>query len=155
MERNNFSSFITKNNCYLEDVFKMCSRHFEHAFTKTNVSYGGSEINFLIGIKVNVRQPYSFPPGKIYWMKYWENININKNYWLRKVNIDTINWEKLSNRSIMPNNAICRDSLTLIFWEESQILLKVSISSFLLQTDLGIHIRSWNLVFCCFCSQPP
>ena len=28
--------------------------------------------------------------------KYWEKII---NYWLRKVNIETINWEKLFNRS--------------------------------------------------------
>ena len=27
--------------------------------------------------------------------KYWENRNIGKDYGLRKVNIDTINWEKL------------------------------------------------------------
>ena len=36
----------------------------------------------------NVGLPHTFPPGKIYWKKYWE-----------KLNNDTINWEKLCYRS--------------------------------------------------------
>ena len=31
--------------------------------------------------------------------KYWEKINIGKKYWLRKINIDKIKWEKLFDRS--------------------------------------------------------
>ena len=36
----------------------------------------------------NLGSPHPFPPAKIYWKKYWENINI-----------DTINWEKLFDKS--------------------------------------------------------
>ena len=39
------------------------------------------------------------PKVKIYWKEYIEKRNIWKIYWLGKVNIDTINWEKLFDRS--------------------------------------------------------
>ena len=63
----------------------------------------------------NVGQPQLFLPGKIYWKKYWEKIDIDtinseklswpsKIYWKQyseKTNIDTINWEELFDRSIL------------------------------------------------------
>ena len=38
--------------------------------------------------KSNMGKSQTFPPGKIYWKKYWE-----------KINIDTTNKEKLFDRS--------------------------------------------------------
>ena len=43
---------------------------------------------FLKIMQVIRGSPHTFLPGKIYWKKYWE-----------KVNNDTINWEKLCDRS--------------------------------------------------------
>ena len=44
-------------------------------------------------------------------------MNIGKNYWLRKVNIDLINWEKLFIGLLITSKATYRDSLTLAeFW---------------------------------------
>ena len=56
-------------------------------------------------IKVNESQfkqceviPHFFT-GQNILKQYSEKINICKNYWFRKVNIDRINWEKLFVRS--------------------------------------------------------
>ena len=50
--------------------------------------------NTLWLVKVNESRYKQFggnPTLLIWWKNYWENIE----HWLRKVNIDTINWEKL------------------------------------------------------------
>ena len=78
--------------------------------------------------------PYTFPLGKCFWKKYWENVSAGKNYWKKywqKVNIDKnywkIYWEteiKLKRFLIDPLttiNAIYDDSLTLTEWVNTKV----------------------------------